>query len=291
MADARSLTVRDAAGAPVTTGVTIQLYIDMTTGAARTAPAMNHRGDGKWVFVPTDADEAAGVLVVVLTGGNHPRRASFAVHKPDNSNQFFVFHFENGAGDLWLGAAVGAPQYIDPSGAARTPPTLAKPADPFLGVVGIYTLTPTPADIAAGVEGRLDAPAGASPDYWEFSSEPIVAVSDATNPVVANVTPPSGTEITRETPIGFEITDAGGNLEHTNVCVYYPSLQRFEVLFYAAISGAWGSRPEGFGPQYTGTRTPIANGFAFTNVIRRNGWPARPVVVIDPTDDAGNEAA
>lgn len=113
---------------------------------------------------------------------------------------------------------------------------------------------------------------------------------ESTIPVVSAVTPAPGTEITRETAISFNVTDEGGNLEHTNVCVYYPSLQRFEVLFYAAISGSWGARAEGFGPQYTGTRTPIANGFAFTDVIRRNGWPAPPVLVIDPADDAGNEA-
>lgn len=114
--------------------------------------------------------------------------------------------------------------------------------------------------------------------------------ADASIPVVSAVTPAPGTEITRETPISFNVTDEGGNLEHTNVCVYYPSLQRFEVLFYSAFGGSWGARAEGFGPQYAGTRTPIANGFAFTDVIRRNGWPAPPVLVIDPTDDAGNEA-
>lgn len=125
-------------------------------------------------------------------------------------------------------------------------------------------------------------------DYIDFGAE---AAGDTTLPVVSNVSPASGSEITPDAAISFDITDAGGNLEHTNVCVYYPSLQRFEVLFYAAFSGSWGSRPEGFGPQYTGTRTAIPNGFAFTNVIRRNGWPARPVLVIDPTDEEGNEAS
>lgn len=124
-----------------------------------------------------------------------------------------------------------------------------------------------------------------------FADKITDVVGDTSNPVVTNVTPASGSVIVSDTPIAFDVTDAGGNLSRTNVSVYYPSLQRWEVLFYAAISGAWGARGEGFGPQYTGTRTAIANGFAFTNVKRRGGWPARPVLVVDPVDSVGNEAA
>lgn len=114
---------------------------------------------------------------------------------------------------------------------------------------------------------------------------------DASNPVVSNVTPTPGTEITADTGISFDITDAGGNLNRTNVSAYFPTLQRWEVLYYSEISGTWGTRPEGFGPQYEGTRSPIANGFSFTGVKRRGGWPARPVLVVDPTDSDGNEAS
>jgi hypothetical protein len=292
VAGARSLTVRDNAGAPVTSGVVIQLYVDMTTLALRTAPAITHVGEGKWVFTPSDADEAAGTFCLVNCVGNLPRRATFAIHKPDGSNQFWAFHFDDGDGFLWNGANATVLQYADPTGAARTPPAFVRPASAFMGVVGIYALVPTVGDVAAGIVGRFDAPTGASPPYWEFGSVPVVAGGgDGTSPVVSAITPTPGSAITRETPISFNVTDAGGNLEHTNVCVYYPSLQRFEVLFYSAISGTWGTRPAGFGPQYTGTRTPITNGFAFSNVIRRGGWPAHPVVVIDPTDTTGNEAA
>jgi hypothetical protein len=170
MADARSLTVRDSTGAPVTTGVTLPTLVD-TAGNARTPPAIDHRGAGKWVFTVSDADEAAGCVAVVDCGaGNLPRRATFAVHRADNSNQHWCFHFENGDGTVWAGAAPGAPQYIDPLGNARTPPTLV----PVVGA-WVYVLVPTAGDVAAGIEGRLDAPTGASPAYWEFSSMPVVA--------------------------------------------------------------------------------------------------------------------
>lgn len=295
MADARSLTVRDSSGAPVTTGVTFFLYLNKQTGAARTQPALTHRGDGKWVFTPSDDDEAVGTLALLSAGSALPRRALFAIHKADNSNQFWAFHYEDGAGSLYIGSGAGTPgtlQYIDPAGNARTPPAFAFPANPHLGVVAIYTLTPTPADVAAGIELRLDAPAaGAFPAYWESSSLPVVTSGEATIPVVSNVTPASGTPITPDTAIGFDVTDAGGNLARSNVHVWYPSLQRFETIYFGAISGAWGSRGEGFGPQYAGTRTAITNGFRFADVKRRGGWPARPVIVVDAVDAVGNEAA
>lgn len=172
MADARSLTVRDSTGAPVTTGVTLAVYVD-TTGAARTPPAITHVGAGKWVFTPSDADETVGTVALVDCGaGNQPRRASFAIHLPTNSNQFWCFHFEDGAAALWSGAAPSSLQYVDPAGGARTPPSLVAVAGAYL-----YALTPTSGDVTAGIEGRLDAPAGAFPLYWEFSSEPVVTAS------------------------------------------------------------------------------------------------------------------
>lgn len=151
-------------------------------------------------------------------------------------------------------------------------------------------------DLAESSFDLLDVPI--YDDFWpsldesriEFGGAVQVSSAGGAVPVVSAIAPPPGSEITRETPIGFEITDADGNLRHTNVCVYFPSLQRFEVLYYAAISGPWGSRPEGFGPQYTGTRAAIPNGFSFQSVIRLGGWPGRPVVVVDPTDEVGNEA-
>jgi hypothetical protein len=174
MADARSLTVRDSSGAAVTAGVTLAVYVD-TTGTARTPPAIAHVGSGKWVFLPSDSDEAAGTVALVDCGaGNLPRRASFAVHEADNSNQFWCVHFENPNGTVWAGAAPSSLQYVDPAGAARTPPSLVPVAGAYL-----YAMTPTAGDVTAGVEWRLDAPAGAAPIFWESSSGPLVVASDS----------------------------------------------------------------------------------------------------------------
>jgi hypothetical protein len=182
MADARSLTIRDSSGAPVTTGVTLAVYVD-TTGTARTPPAITHVGAGKWVFTPSDADETVGTVALVDCGvGALPRRASFAIHLADNSNQFWCFQFEDGAGALWAGAAPSSLQYVDPTGAARTPPSLVAVAGAYL-----YSLTPSGADVTAGIEGRLDAPAGAVPTYWEFSSEPVVESSGSSGTLAPSV--------------------------------------------------------------------------------------------------------
>lgn len=117
-------------------------------------------------------------------------------------------------------------------------------------------------------------------------------VPELTVPVVANVTPPAGVAIDKTAAIGFDVTDAAGNLKRANVYAYFPSLQRFEVVYFSgAISGAWGSRSAGFGPGYGGTRSVITNGYRFSGVVRTGGWPAPPVIVTDPIDSAGNEAA
>jgi hypothetical protein len=171
MADAISVTVRDNAGAPVTTGVSVLRYIDRSGVVRPVVPAAAHVGDGKWVVRPSDADEAAGTILVLDCGAG--RFVSAAIHKADQSNQFWVFVFQDTSGAAWAGSgATGPQQYVDPAGAARTPPALQPAEAPW-----IYTLTPTGPDVAAGVEGRLDAPAGAIPLYWEFSSESLVATS------------------------------------------------------------------------------------------------------------------
>lgn len=125
----------------------------------------------------------------------------------------------------------------------------------------------------------------------QLFADKINSIGDGSNPVVSNLSPASGTAVLQDTPISFDVTDTGGNLLRTNVSVYYPTLGKWEVLFYAAISGVWGSRPEGFGPQYGGARAPITNGYRFTNIKRSGGWPAPFVLVVDPIDSRGGETA
>lgn len=113
---------------------------------------------------------------------------------------------------------------------------------------------------------------------------------DPTLPVVSNVAPANATQITSNTTIGFDITDPGGNLERVNVYAFYPSSGTFEVVYFGnAISGFWGARGVGFAPKYAGVRAIITDGFRFTGVIRRGGWPSLPVFITDAVDDAGNE--
>lgn len=112
---------------------------------------------------------------------------------------------------------------------------------------------------------------------------------DASLPVISNVTPAEGVERDPTTGvIGFDVTDAGGNLTKSNVLAYYPSLGTFEVVYF---STSFDSFVAGFGPQYSGTRTAIAGGFRFSDVIRRGGWPGAPTILADPVDDAGNGSA
>ncbi len=121
--------------------------------------------------------------------------------------------------------------------------------------------------------------------------------ADTTDPVVSGITPAEG--VTRDPTtgtIGFTVTDSGGNLTRTTVYAYYPSTGAFEVVWYGTSFDGFTA---GFAPQYTGTRTAVANGFAFSGVIRRGGWPrTRPggpysdvTIVSDDGDSAGNESA
>jgi hypothetical protein len=111
---------------------------------------------------------------------------------------------------------------------------------------------------------------------------------DTTLPTVSNVTPSSGTTIAAGDPIGFDITDAGGNLAQSNVVAYYPATGAWEVVYWGAISGAWGSRAAGFAPLYSGAVAAITNGLRFSGVVRVGGWPAAPAVTVAAGDTAGN---
>lgn len=287
MADTHAFLVLDSSGAPVTglaAALSAATIARDVLGNTRTAPSVVELANGLYAVTPTLADEDAGTVVSIDCGvGNQPRRVSIACFRADRTNQFVAWHVENPDGTVWTGTAPTTGSYRDSSG-ARSPKT-PRPVE----AAWLFVLVPDSGDIAADTHFRIDGPAGSAQPYWYGSTVPVVS-PDATDPVVTNVSPASGSVINPDTALAFDVTDAGGNLSRTNVSVYYPSLQRWEVLFYAGISGSWGTRPEGFGPQYEGARGVIANGFSFTGVKRRGGWPARPVIVVDPIDTVGNEA-
>lgn len=170
MADSRSVFVTDALGAPLTSGSpTFPVYADKATGAARTPPAVPvHLGAGVWGFTASDADESVGTVAVVDFGaGAEPRRVTFAIHKPDNQNQFFAWHVEDEAGAEWTGAAPTLGLYDDSAGNARTPPAIVTVAGAW-----VFSLTPTAADVTARTEGFIAGPAGSSVQGWGLSTVP-----------------------------------------------------------------------------------------------------------------------
>lgn len=113
------------------------------------------------------------------------------------------------------------------------------------------------------------------------------ALGDTVKPEITNVTPAEGVELNPSSGVvGFDLTDASGNLTRTNVYAYYPSLRTFEVVWFGSPIAPYFAG--GFGPQYAGTRAVITNGFRFATVIRLGGWPGAPIIVCDPVDDAGN---
>lgn len=175
MADARPFAVYDSTGAPVTGAAAgmSALAWDIA-GNVRTPPSIVELGAGLYQVTPTDADEAAGTLVLVDTGaGNEPRRVAIACFEADRSNQFFGWHLEDSAGALWAGAAPTFGAWDDAAGTPRTPPTVVTVS------AGVYVAVPSTSDVTADCAGRIDSPAGAAPPYLSVATEPVVEGGDA----------------------------------------------------------------------------------------------------------------
>lgn len=172
MADARSTqSILDAAGAPVTAAPSV-VHVDRA-GGARTPPTTTHLGGGKHGFSVSNVDEALGTIVLMDFGaGAEPRYQVFACHLADGSNQFFAWVLTDEAGALWTAPTpdptVGL--YDDPTGAPRTPPAPV----PAVGR-HLWSLTPSSADVAVGVELRVDSPPGALPVFLDGSTVPVVS--------------------------------------------------------------------------------------------------------------------
>jgi hypothetical protein len=79
------------------------------------------------------------------------------VYSSDNSNQFWAWHLVDDSDPTapWAGAVPTIVDYVDSAGVAMTPvPTVASIGN------GLFVATPSGADIAAGVSGRLVCAAG-----------------------------------------------------------------------------------------------------------------------------------
>lgn len=170
MATPRSFLLLDSTGAPLTTATPTYFAYANGLGVARTQPAFPvHLGEGEYKYLPTDADEAAGTVALISCGSPAtPRYVCHAIHKSDNTNQFWAWHVEDGSGILWTGSAPTVGSYRDPGGGAPTPPSVVAVAGAYL-----YVATPSAADIAAVMSIRIDMPAGASVQYLYSDTLPI----------------------------------------------------------------------------------------------------------------------
>jgi hypothetical protein len=185
MADARPFLVTDSSGAPVLGAAAgmVLTYVDKA-GAAQASPGITELGGGLYQVLPTDADETAGRVAYVDCGaGNEPRRITLAIHKTDNSNQFFAFHAEDTAGALWTGAAPTFASYTDKAGGARTAPTLTAIAAAYLWVA-----TPSAADVTADSAGLVLV--GGLP-WVQLATEPVASGTTSALTVVTATYPAS----------------------------------------------------------------------------------------------------
>lgn len=171
MADARTFAVQDSTGAPLTGGAAgMSALARDVTGAVRTAPTVTELGGGLYQVLPTDADEAAGTVVLVDCGaGNEPRRVALECYRADRSNQFWAIVVEDLALELWTGAAPTVTAYVDKAGAARTPPTLVPVAGAYL-----FVAVPSSADVTADTSIFITGPAGSAQPSWSDDTKPLV---------------------------------------------------------------------------------------------------------------------
>lgn len=118
------------------------------------------------------------------------------------------------------------------------------------------------------------------------------AAGDATLPVITDMSPADGESIFFDTALSFNVTDPGSNLSRATILAYFPASGNFEVVYFGTtFTAGVHTFTAGFASGYTGTRTVIADGYQFSNVVRTAGWPSSPVLVVDAGDDAGNESA
>lgn len=154
--------IEDGTGALVTgaAGSFVVTAWNASTLASRPAPAVVESGGG-YNLEPTDADEAAGTVVLVDCGvGRYPRYNVFAAYLSNRSNEFFAWWFADGMGAPWTGAGGTFAAWDGPG----SPPSQVKITD------GLFVAFPTAADITADSTGRIDAPAGAYPRRYRVGT-------------------------------------------------------------------------------------------------------------------------
>jgi hypothetical protein len=100
---------------------------------------------------------------------------------------------------------------------------------------------------------------------------------DSTVPVISNWVPTPGTTIQPGTALQFDVTDVNADLNVIVVKVAFAGGGAFEI----AHDGSQ------LGPNYSGSRTVITNGFRYV-LNRSGGWPSTPTITIYAVDSSGN---
>lgn len=105
-------------------------------------------------------------------------------------------------------------------------------------------------------------------------------ILDTEAPIISNMSPGAGSELSTNDAIEFDVTDNSGAFARIFVVAYFPETGDQEVIFDGVA----------FVGKYTGisSRVPIALGFRYT-VARSGGWLYAPTIRIFPIDAAGNQ--
>ncbi|MCC6178807.1 MAG: hypothetical protein WAZ94_15275 [Phycisphaerales bacterium] len=237
----------------------------------RAQPTIVELGGGQYGFLPTDADEEVGVAWLVDNGpGAFPQRQADSV--TTGGAAFAAWHLEDDAGDLWAGAPSSLASYVSMAGPRPSPGVLA--VRPYL-----MTVTPTQADLIAGVSFRSDSPAGASPEFMQDALV-LLGSSDFQDPVVSVISPPTGTSVLAETPLAISITD---NVALRRALIVARFSDGSEEVVHTG---------ERFAQAYLAysQRTATSGGWQYS-IRRTAGWPKAPTLDIYAIDTSGREAA
>lgn len=97
-------------------------------------------------------------------------------------------------------------------------------------------------------------------------------------PIVNMVFPAPGTAISPLQPAAFDVTSpTGRSFVALLILMYFPNTGICEVA-YDGVQ---------FTSNYSGTKAVVTNGYAFTGVVRKSGWPAPPTFAVVAVDSAG----
>ncbi len=160
MADPIVFALYDSSGVPLAAQTPTFTHYVTKAGVAGTDPTITNLGGGRYGFLPTVADEVAGMCYLIDGGvAAAPRWVYGVIHT--QLAPFALFCVFDAAGTALSSGAPTVGQYTDLAAVARSAPTVTQ-----VGAIAyMYTITPSAADLLVGVSFRMDAFAGTTPAY------------------------------------------------------------------------------------------------------------------------------